>query len=167
MYTARKFFKNGSSEQMTTESKEEALKFLTPNNEILESILLEDGMEIESKEHQSANINNQVEEAAKSLSATIKIIREALKKRTGLQWSVARGKGTANGWITIQSPPKRREQFYYNSKEDREILAKTLGLESVHQQGELIPASYDYRCIYIARALTGSNCGFTAERYWD
>lgn len=56
MFTARKFFKNGSSEQITTESKEEALKFLSPSNEILESILLEDWMEIGSQIHEDASI---------------------------------------------------------------------------------------------------------------
>ena len=38
---------------------------------------------------------------------TIVAIRTALKKRSGKQWSVKGGRGTASGWITISAPPKR------------------------------------------------------------
>jgi hypothetical protein len=38
----------------------------------------------------------------------IKRIRAALKKRSGKQWSVTGGRGTAWGWIEIDAPPKRR-----------------------------------------------------------
>jgi hypothetical protein len=38
----------------------------------------------------------------------IRIIRDALKKRSGKTWSVKGDRGTAWGWITITAPPKRR-----------------------------------------------------------
>jgi len=39
---------------------------------------------------------------------TMKKIKSALKRRSGKEWSVTGGKGTAWGWLMIQSPPKRR-----------------------------------------------------------
>jgi hypothetical protein len=38
----------------------------------------------------------------------IKVIKAALKRRSGKEWSVTGGKGTAYGWLTIDAPPKRR-----------------------------------------------------------
>lgn len=38
---------------------------------------------------------------------TITAIRTALKRRSGKQWTVRGGRGTAYGWITISSPPAR------------------------------------------------------------
>lgn len=38
----------------------------------------------------------------------IKLIREALKRRSGKTWSVRGDRGTAWGWITIAAPPARR-----------------------------------------------------------
>src|SRR4026209_1714610 len=38
---------------------------------------------------------------------TIKAIKTSLQKRSGKQWSVTGGRGTAWGWITISVPPKR------------------------------------------------------------
>jgi hypothetical protein len=38
----------------------------------------------------------------------IKRIKSALKKRSGKDWSVTGGKGTAWGWIEIDAPPRRR-----------------------------------------------------------
>ena len=43
-----------------------------------------------------------------SRSETIKAIKQALQKRSGKQWSVTGGKGTAYGWLSIDAPPKRR-----------------------------------------------------------
>jgi hypothetical protein len=42
----------------------------------------------------------------------IKRIKAALKRRSGKEWSVRGGKGTAYGWITIDAPPKRRTWKY-------------------------------------------------------
>lgn len=45
----------------------------------------------------------------------IKAIRVALKRRSGKTWSVTGGRGTAWGWIEIQSPPKRRTGVHVKS----------------------------------------------------
>lgn len=42
-----------------------------------------------------------------SRDATVKRIRAGLVKRSGKQWSVTVGRGTAGGWISISVPPKR------------------------------------------------------------
>jgi hypothetical protein len=44
--------------------------------------------------------------------AAIKRIRAALKFRSGKDWSVTGGKGTAYGWIKIDAPPRRRTWRY-------------------------------------------------------
>ena len=40
--------------------------------------------------------------------SAIAAIRAGLKRRSGKQWSVTGGRGTAWGWITIDAPPARR-----------------------------------------------------------
>ena len=121
---------------------------------------------------------------------TIKRIKDALKRRSGKSWSVTGGRGTAYGWITIEAVPTRRTERTrpiaghidtrpedyeaYDSgtpggnttKADRAELAALLGLESVHQQGESIPAGNDYYQEYIDRAegRTPAKCGV---QYWD
>ena len=93
-------------------------------------------------------------------------IRKALRKRSGKAWSVTGGRGTAWGWITIASPPKRREEYGYMSEADQKELAELLGLERVHHQGESIPASSDYRQFYVDRA-EGRESMATPTPYWD
>ena len=107
-------------------------------------------------------------EPAPSLDETIKAIRTALKQRSGKQWSVKRGRGTARDWITLTAPPARQEQpFGTMSKEDRTELAQLLGLDKpCHHQGHLIPAGYDYYTEYIDRA-NGQTPTRYGERYWD
>lgn len=99
---------------------------------------------------------------------TIPAIRAALKERSGKAWSVTGGTGTAYGWITISSPPARREQYGYMSEADKVELAHLLGGDSpVHSQGESIPADHAYRRVYLQRAATGNANGHTAQPYWD
>jgi hypothetical protein len=43
-----------------------------------------------------------------SRNVVCKRIKVALKKRSGKDWSVTGGKGTAWGWINIDAPPARR-----------------------------------------------------------
>lgn len=122
---------------------------------------------------------------------TIKRIRAALKRRSGKDWSVTGGRGTAWGWITIDAPPKRRTLHSvkinpngsdypenYTSKDtgepggsmtdaDRKELAELLGLnEQAHHQGVSIPASYDYYQEYIDRA-EGRTPSVVGKPYWD
>lgn len=124
-------------------------------------------------------------------NATIKDIKQNLQRRSGKAWSVTGGRGTAYGWITIQSPPARQtahsvlkagatnnwpesyetvdtgEPNGYMTQADREELAKLLGLDKpVHFQGESIPASSDYRKEYLQRAR-GQTPTVKGEPYWD
>lgn len=99
--------------------------------------------------------------------AAIKVIRAELRRRSGKAWSVTGGRGTSWGWITITSPPARRDQYDAMSDADRVELQQLLGLErEVHHQGENIPASSAYRAEYLdrARGLTPAACG---SPYWD
>lgn len=110
---------------------------------------------------------NEIETSSKDITATIVFIRKHLKQRTGKNWSVTRGKGTSYAWLRIQSEPKRRIECCDMSEQDRKILAKVLGIDSVHSQGVSIPASSNHHKLYMAMAATGSDLGFKAERYWD
>jgi hypothetical protein len=103
----------------------------------------------------------------------IKRIRAALRARTGMDWSVTGGRGSAWGWITIEAPPRRRTSFegapgagQYTSEEDRRTLASALGLPNVHHQGISIPASSDYRIEYVDRA-EGRSPSVIGQPYWD
>lgn len=118
----------------------------------------------------------------------IRLIRAALKRRTGRSWSVKGGRGTAWGWITITAPPKRctfgseptgeedaqgipiyREVANDGcdmGDEDRKVLAEALGIEWVHIQGKDIPAASDYRREYVARA-EGRTPEVIGVPYWD
>lgn len=122
---------------------------------------------------------------------TIQRIKAALYRRSGKQWSVTGGRGTAWGWLTITAPPCRctwshrlkagvttdRPEDYeeYNSlepghnmgPEDRAELGQLLGLNgSVHHQGVSIAASNDHWQEYIDRA-EGRTPSKIAQPYWD
>ena len=95
-----------------------------------------------------------------------KRIKTALQRRSGKAWSVTHGTGTAYGWITIKSPPKRM-QGWEMSCEDREELRKLLGLrDCVHQQGESVPSGGNYHQEYLDRA-EGRKPTVYGEVYWD
>jgi hypothetical protein len=110
-------------------------------------------------------LNEEISGPATDRNETIQVIRKALKRRTGMSWSVIGGRGTAWGWIEINSPPKRQENGNLSDK-DSKILAKALGLDTVHKQGVSIPASYDYRQEYIDRA-EGRSPSTIGKPYWD
>lgn len=123
---------------------------------------------------------------------TIVAIRTALKRRSGKAWSVTGGHGTAWGWITISAPPARRTfksvpkayntdlrpgiEHYdevdtgnpggFMGATDRAELARLLGLEAVHFQGESIPSSHDHYVEYIDRA-EGRAPRVIGQQYWD
>lgn len=121
----------------------------------------------------------------------IKLIRAALKRRSGKDWSVTGGRGTAWGWIQIDAPPRRatwgcrlkagavtdRPEDYeeYDTGEpghsmspaDRAELGALLGLDGpAHSQGESIPAGSDYRTEYVDRA-EGRTPSKIGKPYWD
>lgn len=122
---------------------------------------------------------------------TIRRIKVALQRRSGKQWSVTGGRGTAWGWITIDAPPLRRtwgrrekanldgfeldnyEDYDtgkpggYTSPAERAELGALLGLNgSVHSQGVSIAASNEYYREYIDRA-EGRTPTKIAQPYWD
>lgn len=122
--------------------------------------------------------------AATDRDETIKAIRAALKTRSRRSWSVKGGRGTAWGWIRINTMPSRgvchacsegprsaecscsvaRPYMDYSS---RTQLAALLGLDRpVHCQGESIPAGSDYYREYIDRAH-GRTPSVTGTPYWD
>ncbi len=123
--------------------------------------------------------------------ATIKRIRAALQKRSGRQWSVTGGKGTAWGWIRIDVPPSKRTWHFVESGQrdayglpiyeetedasrnfghmgpaDREELAALLDIQNVHQQGVSIPSGSDYYEEFIDRA-EGRTPRRSGTPYWD
>lgn len=99
---------------------------------------------------------------------TISRIKQALKTRTGRQWSVSGGRGTAYGWITIKAVAKNAVNKYGELTEaDRQLLAAVLGLaRPVHHQGVSIPDSDDYYQEYIDRA-EGRTPAVFGRPYWD
>jgi len=99
-------------------------------------------------------------------NTAIKLIREALKKRSGKMWSVTGGSGTGWGWIHVSAPPARRLEYGSMNNADKKELAELLGLDSVHDQGHSIPASNEYRLEYIARAR-GEEPTVYGTQYWD
>jgi hypothetical protein len=101
----------------------------------------------------------------RNVTEICKIIAAALKRRSGRSWSVTHGRGTAYGWITIQSMPKARVNGSMSEKDAIE-LAALLGLDHAHHQGVDVPASSDYRREYIERAETGTATTF-GKPYWD
>lgn len=119
------------------------------------------------------------EVADMSRDDVIKRIRTALRKRTGLSWSVTGGRGTSWGWITITAPPARRtndvnsdvpsadpSRRFYMTVSDRALLARVMGLKHIDPSGLSVPASSDYRAEAIERAETGMT-KFHPEPYWD
>ena len=99
--------------------------------------------------------------------AAIKLVREALKKRSGKVWSVTGGRGTAWGWITISAPPKRLSECDRMSDSDRKELGGLLGLgRSAYIQGENYASSNDYYQELIDRAQ-GRVPRVIGKPYWD
>jgi hypothetical protein len=109
-------------------------------------------------------------------------IRKALKARSGRTWSVRGGRGTAWGWIRIDTPPARtvcwpcadgRQDECTCARSrgampaaDRETLKALLRLDRVHQQGISIPASSAYYREYVDRA-EGREPAEIGTPYWD
>lgn len=95
----------------------------------------------------------------------IVVVRDALRRRSGRSWSVTGGRGTAWGWIRIAAPPSCRDTLGGMSDADRRELSLLLGVD-VHYQGVDVPASSEYRRLFMARAL-GLETNTAPVRYWD
>jgi len=122
--------------------------------------------------------------------SVIKQIKADLRRRSGKQWSVTGGRGTAYGWLKIDAPPQRRTAIFrlkegmndlpgnyeeidtgvansgHMTPADREELKALLRLDSIHFQGVDIPASNAHYEEYIDRAA-GRIPSKIAEAYWD
>lgn len=98
----------------------------------------------------------------------IKLIRAALRQRSGKAWSVTGGTGTAYGWIEIKSPPKRAaDQWGTMTAAEAAELGDLLGLGGpAHHQGVSIAASGNHRREYVDRA-EGRTPAVTGSTYWD
>jgi len=113
-----------------------------------------------------------------SRDEAIQRIKTALKRRSGKNWSVTGGRGTAWGWIRIDAAPKDRRYeadgvtladhaFGYPSLAQRQELGTLLGFDRPsHCQGESIPSSSAYYTEYIDRA-EGRTPSVTGTPYWD
>lgn len=80
------------------------------------------------------------------------------------------GTGTAHGWITITSPP-RRKYLNWMSNEDAKELHLLLGLDfrpgpETRVQHITVPASSDYYREYVDRAA-GLTPSVVGKPYWD
>lgn len=98
-------------------------------------------------------------------NTVIALIRAALKRRSGKDWSVTGGRGTAWGWITISAPPRRLVDGYM-SREDCAELARLLALPRAHIQGVSVAASTAHYREFVDRA-EGREPSVIAEPYWD
>ncbi|GEM_PF-3906956 len=80
-------------------------------------------------------------------------IREGLAKRSSKAWSVTHGRGTTSQWLTITSPPKRRNGSSM-TEEDSAELARLLGIPTgaVHHQGVMVRPTKASRNEYVDRA---------------
>ena len=92
-------------------------------------------------------------------------IKAALKTRASFPVSVTGGKGTAWGWITIAATPRALVDGTMTGAQCKE-LAELLGLDNVHSQGELIPASSGHYREYVDRAC-GRVPAALGTRFWD
>lgn len=92
-----------------------------------------------------------------------KMIRQALKERSGKDWSVTSG----DGWIKIHAPKGEQTPAGNMSPERSEELKELMGVENVHRQGMEIPHSYAHHRLYLHRAIFGADGDCTAAKYWD
>ena len=103
----------------------------------------------------------------------IAFIRQSLRERSGLDWSVRGDRGTAWGWIQISAPPRRRVGFDGQtpnpdgglSLADQEILSQLLDCK-VYHDGVSIPAGDDFYQEYVDRAA-GRPPTVYGAKYWD
>lgn len=105
----------------------------------------------------------QTTEAYTDRNETIKIIRANLKARSGRGWSVKGGRGTAWGWIEVDTTPAREAAGHGDA--DRKELARLMGLDTVHQNLSIAASQAHYR-EHIERS-EGKVPTKIAQAYWD
>jgi len=105
----------------------------------------------------------------------IKVIKENLKKRSGKSWSVTGGRGTAYGWITIDSPPSRCKwkfiqtetpeppcdgAVYCGSDYTPQDMIRDGSITSIERDPWSRNAIKEGRKIYFNWEVEDQNCGF-------
>ena len=108
------------------------------------------------------------DDASLDRNDTILRVRKALKARSGKEWSVKGGRGTAWGWISISAAPRDLVDHYMTEAQTAE-LAKLLGLDGVRnisRQGHSVPSSSDYYREIVDRA-EGREPTVIGRPYWD
>ena len=102
-----------------------------------------------------------------TLKETKQAIKAALKDRSGLNWSVTSGRGTARFWIYISAPAARCDKFGMMTDSDINLLTNLLDEpRPVHRQGVAVPSSDDYYLAYIQKA-EGRTVTVEPKPYWD
>ena len=91
----------------------------------------------------------------------IRRIRTGLRARSGRNWSVRGGRGTAWGWIHI-----RAKAGVSMTPEECQELSRLLGGERVYDGGVSVPSSGAHYREYVERA-EGRPVTKIAEDYWD
>lgn len=86
-----------------------------------------------------------------------KLIRQALRQRTGRAWSVRVGRGSVWGWLYINASPARQDVYGAMSEIDRVTLRNLLGIENwkAHEQGVMVESHPRNYREYVNRARTG------------
>ena len=97
-------------------------------------------------------------------ASVIKRIRAGLKQRSGKEWSVTGGTGTAYGWLEISAPPRRRLEHGQLTPEDAKELKELLNETAMPPYS--VPASHDHYREYIDRAW-GRTPRVHGKQYWD
>lgn len=103
----------------------------------------------------------------RDLNEFTKTLRKLLRERTGRDWSVTRGRGTAYSWCRIHAPKARCDKFGEMGLEDQIVLSSVLG-QWVHAGGESIRTERGVRGWYILKALGANTDGWdVADQSWD
>jgi hypothetical protein len=108
------------------------------------------------------------EDCDRDIDLFVKTLRKVLRERTGRDWSVTRGRGTAYSWCRIKAPKARATDDWGRlSVEDQVVLGSVLG-QWVGTQGESIRTEAGVRGWYILKAIGASTDGWhVAEPGWD
>lgn len=108
------------------------------------------------------------EECDRDLDVFVKTLRKLLRARTGRDWSVSRGRGTAYSWCHIKAPKARSiDDWGRLSVEDQIVLGSVLGTR-VHEQGESIRTEAGVRGWYLLKAIGANTDGWhVAGPSWD
>lgn len=96
-----------------------------------------------------------------------KLMKTALKLRTGLIWRVTNARGTAYGWIRISAPSNRATDGDSDLSEmDQAVLSEIFNKERIHYQGHSLPSGGDYHQ-EAAQEVCCVTVTVRGSQYWD